>query len=137
MKGTEIFKDTILNYLQVRANTDEQFAVTFAKEGKSIDNCVNYILRKVKESDCNGFTDEEIYGMAIHYYDEDDIKAEEVAPISVSKVVVNHAPTLTEVAHEAIAEESIPTTATPTATTKTATKQKKQNKNNGQQLTLF
>ena len=77
MKGTEIFKKTIADYLQVRANADDLFAKSFAKEGKSIDKCVNYILNKVKESGCNGFTDDEIYGMAVHYYDEDDIKEEE------------------------------------------------------------
>lgn len=106
MKGTEIFKKTIADYLQVRANADELFAKAFAKEGKSIDQCVTYILNKVKESGYNGFTDDEVYGMAVHYYDEDDIKEEELKPINPSSVVVNHAPTIGEVALEALAEET-------------------------------
>lgn len=133
MKGTEIFKNTIADYLQVRANADELFAKSFAKLNKSIDQCVNYILNKVKESGCNGFTDDEIYGMAVHYYDEDDIKDEELKPISPQSVVVNHTPTIGEVALEAIAEESQPKPQPrPTAKPKPQPK-----KDQSQQLTLF
>lgn len=73
MKGTEAFKRTIGEYLQVRANTDEIFAQRMKKEGKTLDGCVDFILNTVKESGCNGFEDDEIYGMAVHYYDEDEI----------------------------------------------------------------
>lgn len=41
-----------------------------------------------------GFADEEIYGMAVHYYDEDDIK--NVKPVSAGKIVVNHVVELSE-----------------------------------------
>ena len=37
MKGTEAFKRTIGEYLQVRANTDEIFAQRMKKEGKTLD----------------------------------------------------------------------------------------------------
>ena len=57
MKTTEAFKRTIEDYLKVRANTDELFAKAFQKEGKSIDECCNFILQTVKESGCNGFED--------------------------------------------------------------------------------
>lgn len=95
MKGTELFKQTIENYLQVRANADEQFGRAFLKEGKSIDGCVNFILNKVKESGCNGFADEEIFGLAVHYYDEDDISEKDTKPVNCN-VVVNHHVELTE-----------------------------------------
>ena len=75
MKTTEAFKRTIEDYLKVRANTDELFAKAFQKEGKSIDECCNFILQTVKESGCNGFEDEEICCMAVHYYVEDEIFA--------------------------------------------------------------
>ena len=52
------------------------------KPGKSIDGCCDYIfskMRKVAEMNRNGKTavgifrsPEEIYAMAVHYYDEDD-----------------------------------------------------------------
>ena len=95
MKASEQFKRTIEDYLKVRANTDEQFAVSFAKPNKNIDECVNFILNTVKESGCNGFDDEEIYGIAVHYYDEDELDPKYLKEIK-GNVVVNHAPILTE-----------------------------------------
>lgn len=93
MKTTDQFKKTIQDYLENRAANDELFAATYAKEGKNIDDCITYILNSVKDSGCNGFTDEEVFGMAVHYYDEDDLKVG--APIDC-KVVVNHTVELTE-----------------------------------------
>ena len=95
MKATEQFKRTIGEYLQVRANTDETFAKSFAKEGKTLDGCVTFILNTVKESGCNGFDDEEIYGMAVHYYDEDEIDPKYMKNVG-GNVVVNHQIKLTD-----------------------------------------
>ena len=47
----------------------------------------------MQKSGCNGFSDDEIFGMAVHYYDEDDIK--NVKPVN-ARVVVNHTIELTE-----------------------------------------
>ena len=87
MKSTEAFKQVIQNYLENRAKEDALFSKSFEKENKTIDECINYILSEVKQSGCNGFTDDEIYSMAVHYYDEDSIK--DVKPIKMD-VVVNH-----------------------------------------------
>jgi prolyl-tRNA synthetase len=73
MEGTKQFKEIIKNYLEERAKNDEMFAKSYAKENKSIEGCVNYIFQEVKKSGCCGFADEEIFGMAVHYYDEDDV----------------------------------------------------------------
>lgn len=86
-KVSNAFKTTIKAYLDKRAAEDALFAKTYAKENKNLDECCNYILQEVKKSGCCGFDDDEIYNMAIHYYDEDDIK--DVKPVS-AKVVVNH-----------------------------------------------
>ena len=88
MKGTKLFEESIKAYLDKRAKEDELFAVAYAKEEKCISECCNYILERVRKSGRNGYTDEEIYGMAVHYYDEDNIKAEAM-PSNV-RVVVNH-----------------------------------------------
>ncbi|MBP9481471.1 MAG: hypothetical protein KBF15_08460, partial [Parabacteroides sp.] len=40
----------------------------YSKPEKNIDDCVTYILNEVKKSGCNGFADDEIYSMAVHYY---------------------------------------------------------------------
>ena len=93
MKTSEAFKKTIREYLEQRAKEDQLFAASYAKENKNIDECCNYILQEVQKSGCNGFSDDEIFGMAIHYYDEDGIK--NVNPVN-ARVVVNHVVELTE-----------------------------------------
>ena len=103
-KGEKVsspFKQAIKAYLDKRAAEDTLFAKTYAKANKNLDECCNYILQQVKKSGCCGFADEEIYNMAIHYYDEDEIK--DVKPVS-AKVVVNHVVELTE-AEKAEAKE--------------------------------
>ena len=67
-QGTDYFKLTIQNYLDARAREDELFAPRYANPKKNIDECVNYILNTVQKSGINGFTDDEIYSMALHYY---------------------------------------------------------------------
>jgi len=93
MKSTAHFKNTIKAYLDKRANDDALFAVVYAKENKNIDDCIAYIFNTVQKSGCNGFTDDEVYSMAVHYYDEDNI---EVGKNLDCRVVVNHTVELTE-----------------------------------------
>ena len=92
MKGTENFKKVIKDYLEFRAEQDALFAKSYSNEKKNIDDCITYILNYVQKSGCNGFDDDEIFGLAVHYYDEDDIDVGK--PINC-KVVVNHAVELT------------------------------------------
>ena len=73
MKGTEHFKNVIQNYLDERAQYDELFAENYRKKDKDMDSCIQYILNTVKQSGCNGFADDEIYSMAVHFFDEDNI----------------------------------------------------------------
>lgn len=87
MKGTERFKQTVKEYLDGRAQTDELFAVSYAKENKNLDDCITFILNQVKASGCCGMTDDEVWSLAIHYYDEDNIDVGK--PISCG-IVVNH-----------------------------------------------
>lgn len=54
--------------------TDPLFAPNLQKPHKNIEECILYILSEVQRSGCNGFADEEIYSMAVHYYDEDDVE---------------------------------------------------------------
>lgn len=94
MKSTAYFTRTILTYLEKRAETDAQFAESFAKPDKNIDDCITYILNTVRKSGCNGFTDIEVYSMAVLYYDEDTIEIGR--PMNNSHIVVNHVVELTE-----------------------------------------
>ena len=69
MKSTAYFTRTILTHLEQRATVDPLFAQSFANISKNIDDCCTYILNEVQKSGCNGFTDDEVYSMAVHYYD--------------------------------------------------------------------
>ncbi|MDY5859050.1 MAG: PcfK-like family protein [Porphyromonas sp.] len=93
MKGTEQFTRTIAEYLNQRAMTDPLFAPSLQKPHKNIEDCITYILSQVQQSGCNGFEDDEIYSMAVHYYDEDEL---EVGSRVGCNVVVNHTIVLTE-----------------------------------------
>lgn len=103
MKATDNFKRTIQEYLEVRAKTDELFAKSYAKPNKSIDECITYILNEVQRSGCNGFDDDEIFGIAVHYYDEDNI---DVGKKINCKVVVNHTVELTEKEKQELKEKA-------------------------------
>ena len=65
MKGTEHFKETIKKYLDGRAQADELFAVSYAKENKNLDDCITFILNQVKASGCCGMTDDEVWSLAV------------------------------------------------------------------------
>lgn len=82
------FEEVIEAYLDQRAAQDEQFARSYAKEGKSIEMCCRYILGEASakaEAGCAALPDDEVYGLAVHYYDEDDIK---IKPVKGSRVSV-------------------------------------------------
>lgn len=93
MKTTETFKKAIKSYLDMRAGNDELFAASYAKQNKNINDCINFILATVQASGCNGFTDDEIYSMAMHYYDEDNITIPK--PMN-AQVIINHHVKLTD-----------------------------------------
>ena len=103
-KGTRAFNDTIRAYLEERAENDALFAVKFANPTKSVDDCVTYIINQVQKSGCNGFADDEIFGMAMHYWEESEIEVGN--PINCN-VVVNHTVELTEEEKEQARQDAI------------------------------
>jgi len=86
MKGSENFKKVILAYVQQEAATNSEFHSQFHNPKKNIDDCIKYILNTVKDSGINGFTEKEIYDMALFYYKNDV----EVKDLPKGSVVVNH-----------------------------------------------
>lgn len=86
------FEQTIKDYLDDRATNDPLFRPVYETEGKSIKECAKFIYGLVKESGRTGFNDEEVYGMAVHYYQEQV----EVSDISTPDVVINRQIELTE-----------------------------------------
>ena len=78
--------------MEQRAAEDELFAKNYHNPAKNIDDCITYILNYVQKSGCNGFSDGEIYGQAVHYYDENEI---EVGNPLQCQIAVNHVVELT------------------------------------------
>ena len=75
MATENLKKPMIKAYLDKRAEEDSLFAPKYANEKKSIDECCSYIMGEArKRGNAVAISDEEVYGMAVHYYDEDDIK---------------------------------------------------------------
>ena len=103
-RGTRAFNDTIKAYLEERAENDVLFAVKLANPSKSVEDCVTYILNQVKKSGCNGFSDNEIFGMAVHYWEESEIEVGN--PINC-QVIVNHTVELTEEEKEQARQDAI------------------------------
>ena len=103
-KGSVAFEDTIREYLEKRAENDALFAVKFSNPSKSVEDCVTYIINEVQKSGCNGFADDEIFGMAVHYWEESEIEVG--SPINC-KVVVNHTVELTEEEKEQARQDAI------------------------------
>ena len=87
MQATDSFKKVINDHLQDLAKSDKLFAQTLQKPNKNVEDCCTYILNEVKKSGKNGFADDEVFGMAVHYFDEDDLKPGDNIN---AKVVVNH-----------------------------------------------
>lgn len=90
MKNFEI---AIKSMLDQRAAEDNLFAEAYAKSSKSIEECCRYIISTVREMGVSALTDEEVLGIAIHYYDEDDL---EVKAAPSCKVVVPSTPEIEE-----------------------------------------
>ena len=136
MQVSTSFKNSIQSYLEQRAEYDELFARSYRNPLKNIEDCITYILNYVQKSGCNGFSDDEIFGQAVHYYDEADI---EVGKPIDCKVVVNHHVELTEEEKAEARKEAIKRAESETYSrmTKRKTTPKKENGNNGQMTLLF
>lgn len=104
MNGTKAFQDTIAQYLMARAENDPLVAVKLANPSKTMEQCCAYIIGEVKKSGCCGFADDEIFGMAMHFWEEPEI---EVGTIPNCKMVVNHIVELTEEEKEQARQEAI------------------------------
>ena len=93
MESVDHFKEDIKSFLDELSEQDETFAVKYWNPKKNIDDCCTYIINQVEATKRIGFSDQEIYGLAVHYFDEEDI---EVGPPKPCRIVTNHTIELTE-----------------------------------------
>lgn len=72
-------KPIIKQYLDKRADEDKLFAQSYSNKNKNIDECIDYIIGEaIKRGNAVYMTDEEVFGLAVHYYDEADIKINKI-----------------------------------------------------------
>ena len=79
-------KQVIQSYLEERAKRDPLCATSYAKPNKKIDECYDYIISQAKKRGGSVvcMSDDEVFGLAVHYYDEDDIKVSKQTNYKVS-----------------------------------------------------
>lgn len=95
MEATKEFIEVIQSYLDAEAGNDEQFRIKMESSGKSANQVCNYIMSEVSKSKKCGWADDEIFGMAKHFIDEDELK-DPGTENGVSRVVVNKSIDLSE-----------------------------------------
>lgn len=84
------FQESVKKFLEQYAQTDEDFATKYSNPKKSVEECCKYIIGEVKKALKKGdmqavVSHEEVYGLAIHYFDEEDIEVDnKEIPVSVS-----------------------------------------------------
>ena len=100
---SKAFEDTIKEYLDNYANGDSTFANKYYNPKKSITECSNFIVSEVQKMNVKGLADDEVYYLARHYYEEDNLTFTETS----ATVVVNHTIELTEEEKQQAREKAI------------------------------
>ena len=81
------FEKTIKEYLDERAKQDAAFATKYANPKKSIAECCRYIVGEasgMRKGNTAIIRDDEVFGMAVHYYDEENIKIKSTKGMAAS-----------------------------------------------------
>ena len=80
MKGTKNFERLIKAYLDRFAEKDKIFADKYQNsKNKSIEDCCNFIASQVQKMNVVGLSDMEVYSLAVHYYEEENIDFNKVS----------------------------------------------------------
>ena len=80
-------RNNVDDWLKVIADyllTRDDIKDSLGKENKSLEECGNYILQEAQKKGSRvAMTDEEVFSLAVHYYDEDDITVKQVSKANV------------------------------------------------------
>lgn len=83
-KMVDKVKEVIKAHLDAMAQKDACFAERYANTDKNIDECMDYILSEARKRGSTVYmSDQEVFGMAAHYYEEDGIKVSKLPSSSV------------------------------------------------------
>ena len=105
---SKMFERAVKAFLDDKAAKDPAFAEKYRSGKKSIEDCCKFIIAEVGKS-CKGkeaaCTDEYVYGLAMHYYDEENIRVPANAP--ACRVVVPGSVELSEEDKKEAREEAM------------------------------
>lgn len=80
-------RNNVDNWLKVIADyllTRDDIKDSLDKENKSLEECGQYILQEAQKKGSRvAMTDEEVFSLAVHYYDEDDITVKQTSKVDV------------------------------------------------------
>ncbi len=97
--------NVIKTYLDDFASNNPDFAKKYNDDTrkKSMEECCEFIISQAKKGGKNGYTDQEVFGWAVHYFDEEEIDF--TKGIS-AKVITNHHAELTQEEKDKIMEKA-------------------------------
>lgn len=90
------FEQAIKTYLDKRADSDSLFAKRYPQKDKSVTDCCSYIISEARKKKQNTvvMSDDDVFCMAVHFFDEDSIKAPSAkVECSVASPVIEVPPT--------------------------------------------
>ena len=99
------FEKAIKEYLDSFAKASLEFYLKYTNPDKTINECCEYIIGEVQSSGRNAFTDDEVFYLARHYYEEENIKIKKIS--GSCNVVANHYYELTEEEKKKAREDAI------------------------------
>lgn len=74
MESSDLFIQAIKKHLDKLAKSDSLFAEKYANSEKNIKDCCTFIMNEMKNSKRTCVADDEVYGLAVHYYEEKNVK---------------------------------------------------------------
>ena len=86
------FFDSMESFIMQKMDANDLFAKKVCNPKKNIEDCITYVINTIEKSRYKGLCDNDVYSLAVHYYEEDDIDVGK--PINC-RVVVNHQVELT------------------------------------------
>lgn len=70
IKSSNAVMDVVRNYMEERCASDPILAIKYANPAKSIEKALNYVASEVQKSGLTIMDSESVFGLILHYYDE-------------------------------------------------------------------
>lgn len=92
-KVNKEFVKVIREYLEKRSEEDTLFSGKYRASKKTVEQCCDYIISEARKRGSHAVVigHEEVFGMAVHFFDEDDIQPVE-PEVGTSVIVPEHKP---------------------------------------------